>query len=56
MYMGFLDISIYSISVLANTIFQQSKGQIYIWTTLGWLSIIKIILIMFFAAKDEDAL
>ena len=40
--------------VIANTLFQQHKRQLYTWTSLDVKT--KIRLIIFFAAKDGEAL
>ena len=39
--------------VIANTLFQQHKRRLYIWTSPD---VIEIRLIIFFSAKDEEAL
>ena len=39
--------------VIANTLFQQDKGQLYIWTSTNVNT--KIKLVTFFVAKDKEA-
>ena len=41
--------------VIANTLFQQHKRRLYIWTVLTKMVNTKIRLIIFFAAEDGEA-